>query len=90
MVASTPHDETGQGVATVELLTPDEFFERVGVRVPDSVIRNLVAKRGRGEWFVGRYIPITDEIIADACIPDRSEGQHEEQIELLDSQPGRE
>ena len=25
----------------MELLTPDEFLERVGVRVPDSVIHNL-------------------------------------------------
>lgn len=45
MVASTQHDETGTGVATMELLTPEEFLERVGVRVPDSVIRNLEAMR---------------------------------------------
>ncbi len=24
----------------MKLLTPEEFFDRVGVRVPDSVIRN--------------------------------------------------
>ncbi len=29
----------------MELLTPEEFFDRVGVRVPDSVIRNLEARR---------------------------------------------
>ena len=66
----------------MELLTPDEFFDRVGVRVPDSVIRNLEAKRDRGEWFVGPYIPITDEIIADACIP---EGR---QLDLLEGDKG--
>lgn len=27
----------------MELLRPDEFFGRVGVRVPDSVIRNIEA-----------------------------------------------
>ncbi len=32
----------------MELLTPDEFFERVGVRVPDSVIRNLEAIEEQG------------------------------------------
>ncbi len=29
----------------MEMLTPDEFYERVGVRVPDSVIQNLEALR---------------------------------------------
>ncbi len=30
----------------MELLTPDEFFDRVGVRVPENVIRSLEARRG--------------------------------------------
>ena len=28
----------------MELLTPDEFFKRVGFRVPENVIRNLEAE----------------------------------------------
>ena len=34
----------------MEFLTPEEFFERVGVRVPNSVIRNL-EKYQHGERF---------------------------------------
>ena len=67
----------------MEMLTPDEFFARVGVRVPESVIRNLLSKRDRSEWwFVGPYIPLTDEIIADMCIP---EGR---QLDLLEGGEG--
>ncbi len=29
----------------MEMLTPEEFFERIGVRVPNSVIRNLTEGR---------------------------------------------
>ncbi len=31
----------------MEKVTPDEFFKRVGVRVPDGVIRNLEATKER-------------------------------------------
>ena len=31
----------------MEMLTPEEFFERVGVRVPDGVIRNLETRARR-------------------------------------------
>ncbi len=60
----------------MDTLTPDEFFDRVGVRVPEGVIRNLEEREGRlyvaegraGWWWLGPYIPITDEIVDDMCI----------------------
>ncbi len=58
----------------MEMLTPDEFFERVGVRVPDSVIRNLERIEKRWPecvWWLGPYLPITGEIIGDAVYPRR-------------------
>lgn len=54
----------------METLTPDEFFERVGVRVPDSVIRNLEAHDRAIWWVTGTpYLPLTAELVEDACIP---------------------
>lgn len=43
----------------MELLTPDAFYERVGVRVPDSVILNLleVELSGMVEVWPPRKLP---------------------------------
>ena len=39
---SLRRERDGRGMP-VKMLTPDEFFDRIGVPVPDSVIRNLEA-----------------------------------------------
>ncbi len=56
-----------KGVATVELLTPEEFFDRVGVRVPESVIRNLEARRA-GEKTADAVIRAAREIVDKGTI----------------------
>ncbi len=48
----------------MKLLTPDEFFERVGVEVPDSVIRNLE----------GRDIEVELSRCIEGCHRDRVSG----------------
>ena len=57
----------------MEMLSPEEFFERVGVRVPDNVIRNLEERRMLGSDEV-KVVSLSPLRCVEECYLDRPTG----------------